>query len=307
MMSDRSMVHVDFRTISTASEADVICDLSIQMDSVIAKIKLHLDREKYLQRSLFYFGEKGSCYESDYTSIMLKVLKPADTFIDIGANIGYFSMLASSLVSESGRVISLEPEKENFNYLVRNIELNQFKNITALNIAAGNIKKEVDLFIDPLNDGGHSLSGITPETIQQIGSKEVVTSRVQMDTLDSLLATETISNIKIIKIDTEGWEFNTILGAVSVIKKYSPPFILAEVNRSGLRRAGASERYLRLLMNELGYSAYMATCLANKKLVLELIPTDCYFEPTLEHYNYNAVFARPESLYEYSTINHIFD
>lgn len=306
-MPDRNMLQADFITVPELRDADVICNISLQIGSVTARMKLHLDREKYLQRSLYHYVKKGSCWEPDYTSVMMKVLRPSDTVIDIGANIGYFSLLASSLVTESGKVISLEPEKENFNYLKRNIELNGFNNIKALNVAAGNLRKEVDLFIDPLNDGGHSLFGITPESIQQIGNREIVTSRTQMDTLDSLLDTEMISNIKIIKIDTEGWEFNTILGAVSAIRRFTPPFILAEVNRLGLRRAGASERHLRLLMAELGYSAYLASIPTNGELILKLIPDGYYLEPAVEHYNYNAVFARPESLKTYSTTFHVFN
>lgn len=306
-MHENSMIKININVLPSSGREDIRCDLSIKMDSVVASMKLHLDLKKYMQASVFDFAMKGACYEPDYTSIMLKVLKPGDTVIDIGANFGYFSLLASSLVTNSGRVISLEPEKENFKFFVRNIKLNQAFNILPLQVAAGKYKQEVELFIDPLNDGGHSLGGISPETSDQIGSTETLKSKVQMDTLDSLLNTEKVTNIKIIKIDTEGWEFDVIEGTISAIKKFSPLIILAEVNRLGLRRAGASERYLRLLMAELGYSTYVGTCLQNSKLVLELFPEHYYAEPELEHYNYNAVFARPESLNDFSACYHIFN
>ena len=291
----------------TALENDeIICHITIQLDAILAKMKLHLDKTKYLQATIINGLSQGLCYESDYTSLMMKVIQPGDTVIDIGANIGYFSLLASSLVTKSGMVISLEPESSNFSYLLRNIKLNNLTNITAYNIAAGETQKEVTLYIDPLNDGGHSLNGISPESIDLIGTGTFATSRVQMNTLDSLLASEKITAIKIIKMDTEGWEFNAIQGATSVIKRFSPPIILAEVNRSGLRRAGASEKYLRQIMAELGYSTYIATCLKNRKLVLELIPNYFFAEPELEHYNYNAVFARPEALNNFSACYHLF-
>ena len=302
-----NLLHVDMEVLASSGSDDVVCQIAIQLDSIVARMKLHLDGIKYLQASFFDFSKNGICYEPDYTSIMLKVLRPADTVIDIGANFGYFSLLASSLVTGSGKVISLEPEKENFWYLSRNIELNEASNIRAFNIAAGDCKKEVDLFIDPLNDGGHSLIGISPESKQHIGTCEVEKSKTHMDTLDSLLAIEKITNIKIIKIDTEGWEFHAIQGALSVIKRFSPPIILAEINRNGLRKAGASERYLRRLMAELGYSTYVASCLANSKIVLQLIPDSYYAEPELEHYNYNAVFARPELLTDFSTCYYLFN
>lgn len=300
------MLKIDCDVI-TSCDNDVICCISILINSVSTQMKLHLDKTKYLQRSLYYFTVHGEYYEPDYTSLMMTVLRPGDTIIDVGANIGYFSLLASSLVTESGKVFALEPENENFTFLTRNIELNRFSNIRALNIAAGDTKKEAVLFIDPLNDGGHSLGGISPESILQLGTADAATSRVRMETLDALLEVEKITHLKIIKIDTEGWEFHVLQGALSIIKRLSPPFILAEVNRSGLRRAGASERYLRRLMKELGYSTFVATCLANNKLVLELLPDTWYAEPGLEHYNYNAVFARPEALNDYSSCYHIFD
>ena len=306
-MTEKNFIEINMDVLDSSRHEDVRCDLSIKVDSIVVSMKLHLDLNKYMQASMFDFAMKGACYEPDYTSIMLKVLRPGDTVIDIGANFGYFSLLASSLVKDSGRVISLEPEKENYNFLMRNIELNQISNILPLNIAAGKFKKEVELFIDPLNDGGHSLGGISPETSEQIESTEILKSKVQMDTLDSLLNTEKVGKIKIIKIDTEGWEFDVIQGTISTIKRFSPPIILAEVNRIGLRRAGASEKYLRLLMAELGFSTYIGRCLQNSRIVLELLPDYYYAEPELEHYNYNAVFARPESLNDFSACYHIFN
>ncbi|MDR3579535.1 MAG: FkbM family methyltransferase [Oryzomonas sp.] len=298
-MADRISPQIDAEILENLGHDDVICNVSIQWDSNsrMTRMKLHLDRKKYMHRSFFVNSvQNGNCYEPDYTSIMLKVLRPGDTVIDIGANFGYFSLLASSLVTSTGRVISIEPDKENFFFLIRNIEINKMSNIKAINCAAGNLKKEIDFFLDPLNDGAHSLCGISPETIQQIGDKNTVTSKIQMDMVDSLLNSENIANIKIIKVDTEGWEFHTIEGAISVIKRFSP-IILAEVNRSGLRRSGASEKYLRLLMQELGYSTFIATYEKNtNKVYLESVPQNYYAEPELEHYNYNAVFARPESL-----------
>lgn len=306
-MAETSVLSVGLEILSSAELDDSVCNLSIDLDSVTAYMKLHLDRNRYLQRSVYEFGVNGICYEPDYSSILLKVLQPGDTFIDVGANFGYFSLMASSLVTNTGKVFSFEPEKENFRFLSRNIALNDMTNIRAFNVATGNCNEEVELFIDPLNDGAHSLSGISPESRQVIGSGDVSTSRTQMVTLDSVLENEVISKIKIIKIDTEGWEFNTILGAVSIIKRYAPPIVLAEVNRGGLRNAGTSERYLRLLMAELGYLTYTAMCLTNGKLALEHIHSDYYAEPLLEHYNYNAVFARPQALNDYATAYHIFD
>ncbi|MDD2898963.1 MAG: FkbM family methyltransferase [Desulfuromonadaceae bacterium] len=306
-MHDVNTLKVSLDLLASSSNDDVTCRISLQIDSVLSNMKLRLDRKKYMQATVYEAATRSLCYEPDYTSIMMKVLRPGDTVIDIGANFGYFSFLASSLVTELGRVIALEPENENFAYLTRNIVLNNSSNIRALNVAAGNCTIEADLFIDPLNDGGHSFSGISPETQQIIGSDEVCKSKVQMHTLDSLIEVEKITDIKIIKIDTEGWEFQVIQGAISAIKRFSPPFILAEINRNGLRKAGASERYLRRLMAELGYSTYIASCLANGTLVLQMIPLSDYAEPDLKHYNYNAVFARPEALSGFSVCYHIFN
>lgn len=305
-MNDVNMLNVSFDILASLGNDNFICNLSLQVDSVLSSMKLHLDKNKYMQATVFEAAASGLCYEPDYTSIMMKVLKPGDTVLDIGANFGYFSLLASSLVTDLGRVVALEPEKVNFAFLTRNIGLNNSSNIQAFNIAAGDCNKEAELFLDPLNDGAHSFSGISPESRHLIGLGDVCKSKVKIHTLDSLVEVEKITNIKVIKIDTEGWEFQAIQGAISTIKRFSPPFVLAEVNRNGLRKAGASERHLRLLMAELGYNTFVASCIANSTLALQMIPSSYNAEPELEHYNYNAVFARPEALSEFSTCYHIF-
>ena len=123
---------------------------------------------------------------------------PGDTFIDIGANFGYFSLVASALVGDKGHVFSFEPEAYNYNALCNNININKFKNIKAYNIALGKEERDSLLYIDRRNDGGHTLWGIRDETFDVIGEYEPDKQVVKERTLDKIIYDENITSIKII-------------------------------------------------------------------------------------------------------------
>ena len=86
------------------------------------------------------------------------LIKPGMVVLDIGANIGYYTLIAARLVENSGRVYALEPESENFSILRRNVELNNYGNIIVKQEALSNKRGKAKLYKDKLNLGGHSLS-----------------------------------------------------------------------------------------------------------------------------------------------------
>ena len=84
-------------------------------------------------RRIFLFG----VWEPEMTAYVEATLRPGGVFIDVGANIGYYSMLASRLVGPSGSVVAIEPSPTNFSELKRNIALNHALNIRAIDMAVG--------------------------------------------------------------------------------------------------------------------------------------------------------------------------
>ena len=160
-------------------------------------------------------------WEPDISKLIRENLKKWDTFVDIGGNIGYFSLLASKIVGENGKILAFEPSSKNFAELTKNIALNNFSNISAIQYAASNVATTKNLFYNPTNPGGSSLvenlhSGNESESIETI-------------VLDDFLRDE---KIDLIKMDIEWYEYFAILGMKNLLAKnhlkmifeYSPTF-----------------------------------------------------------------------------------
>jgi len=129
--------------------------------------------------------------------------------VDIGANIGVYTVLAAEKVGERGRVIAIEPEPKNYKLLLENIKLNKFQNVTPVNTALSDHQGWEKLYLSSSDSGGHSL--IFPEDRNSYTS-------VQVKTLDELLEELDIKKIDLIKIDTEGAEIPILKGAEKTLK-----------------------------------------------------------------------------------------
>jgi len=129
--------------------------------------------------------------------------------IDIGANIGVYTVLVAEKVGNIGKVIAVEPEPENYKQLLENIKLNNLQNVTPINIALTDHEGSEKLYLSASGSGGHSL--IIPE------NKNSYTS-VQVETLDKLLKELDIRKIDIMKIDTEGAEIPILKGAEKTLR-----------------------------------------------------------------------------------------
>lgn len=137
-------------------------------------------------------------------------------FVDVGANIGKYSILVGKELISKGKVIAFEPMPGNFEILRKNIRLNNLKNIIPLQIALGNKEKETEFYIDAegIGGGGHSLIKKTENKIL-----------VKVMKLDNILSDLKIKKIDLIKIDVEGAEADVLLGAIKTLKKDHPKII----------------------------------------------------------------------------------
>ncbi len=121
-----------------------------------------------------------------------------EIIIDIGGHIGLFSLYAS-LKNPDGKIISIEPHPQNFSLLKENVDNNGFTNIKILNKAVSNSNKNMELFIDSLDDSAHSIHGIGKNSIQIKGT-----------TLHQIINENQITNCNMLKMDCEGSEFEII-------------------------------------------------------------------------------------------------
>ena len=135
--------------------------------------------------------------------------KPGDLVIDAGAHIGFFTIKASKQVGQKGLVLAFEPHPDNFQLLTINIKLNRLENVIPINVALGDRKRKVKLFIrEPRATIGYSL--ITP-------SHHYI--NVQMTTLDEILSKckNLMRRNIFIKVDVEGAEYLLLKGAKNIL------------------------------------------------------------------------------------------
>src|SRR5262249_887460 len=105
-------------------------------------MKVSGDTRDFIQRFIYFFGMWEPCL----TCWILEQLAPGDVFIDVGANIGYYSLLASKLVGEFGLVVAIEPSPTIFNTLKNNLALNKARNIRLVNMAVSDRPQGLRLF-----------------------------------------------------------------------------------------------------------------------------------------------------------------
>jgi len=168
----------------------------------------------------FYYY--GFC-EANLTNFLLRFLKHSDTFVDVGAHIGFYSMLASEIVGENGKIYSFEPTPRTFKTLKENTK--KLKNVHLFNIALSNKEGRID-FSDYGPGYGAYNSG-HPNGAALLNKKPRKIT-VETKTLDSILKLENISP-NIIKLDAEGLEYKILQGMSNTLSKTNRPIITLEV------------------------------------------------------------------------------
>ncbi|MDP3883003.1 MAG: FkbM family methyltransferase [Candidatus Staskawiczbacteria bacterium] len=149
-----------------------------------------------------------STYQPIIKELVEKNLREGDTFIDIGANVGYFSAVALGRVGKTGQVHSFEPVPEYFEKLKRVADLNSRYNITINQVALGDEEKKENIYIAGRSAIGNNtfFKGLLDEPERAI-IREIVVRR-----LDDYILEKNIKNIKLVKIDVEGFEFPVLKG-----------------------------------------------------------------------------------------------
>lgn len=185
----------------------------------------------------------GSIPHPYITEIFRTVIKPGYTFVDGGANIGFYSMLAGSLLKGRGVVVSFEPDPRNIPVFEANMALNGLSEVVRLvPKALSNAEAEYDLWGDPMNTWGGGL--IRAKASQSIRTKVLST------TLDGYLAAEKIRSADVVKLDIEGAEPLALEGMQGSLD--SARLLVYEINKPGLDGLGIAPLDLIELTNARG-------------------------------------------------------
>lgn len=173
--------------------------------------RMRCDPADFIQRTVLHFG----VWEPDVSRTIERNLAAGDVFVDIGANVGYDTLLASSCVGSSGRVVAIEASPSTFALLQRNVSLNPFtSNVRAVNAAVSDRRGTTRLFeVEAANIG-------TATTLASRG--RALLTEVDAFTLEDILSPDEMRRARLIKIDVEGAEPPILDHILSRLSSYPP-------------------------------------------------------------------------------------
>lgn len=177
----------------------------------------------------------GGVYEPGTTWLLKRLIKPGMVVVDIGAHIGYFTLLAARLVGSGGRVFALEPDPRNYVLLTQNISRNGGINVTPVPKAVSNRCGETSFFM--ADDSCLSSLWNRPQSRRQV--------EVDTTTLDGFIKDSGVAQIDLVRMDTEGAEMAILQGMTGIIASTPALRMITEFNPKMLIRAGVRpEDYL---------------------------------------------------------------
>lgn len=182
--------------------------------SLLPNVKIRCHPDSYSAGAVLYCG----LYDYDEMNFLLRYLRAEDSFLDIGANIGIYTLLAASKI-HTGLIHSFEVLPKNYNRLQENIKLNQLNQVKTYEVAVSDHTGKIALNLAE----GDSMPFIT-----QTVTANTIT--VPTDTLDNLLDNQQLANLTLAKMDIEGAEILALKGAVSLLKHQRPHVWILEIN-----------------------------------------------------------------------------
>jgi len=213
------------------------------------RLSIVCDLRDLIQRQIYY-----GLYEPAETGVLASVLKAGDVFLDVGANVGYYSLLAAEIVGTTGQVHAFEPIEQNTRILETNAIRNGLRNIVVNRLAVTDGSAlTITIFLrrGVANSGWASvIPSVTRENIPLV---------VPTMSLDAYVAERGLSQVHLIKMDIEGAEAMAIKGANYLLSRPDAPAILMEVSTWQLRQNGSSVEELCGRLANLGYALQVVT------------------------------------------------
>jgi FkbM family methyltransferase len=185
-------------------------------------------------------------YEPSTRTVLCQYLKPGAVFVDLGANEGYFTVLASRLVGPRGMVIAVEPQSRLQGVIRTNLRANDCHNVRLVKAAVSSKTQRVQLELgSEMNNGATSLFRCTKYPLPK--------EEVQSVTLAELFHSVEVHQCDLMKVDIEGAEYDAFMGAQEVLKRGVIRHMAIEVHDSILARRGLSWNRTHQVLSECGY------------------------------------------------------
>lgn len=223
-----------------------------------SKMILNVNDESYAMRKTFTAYASRDVHEKATTELFKQTVKEGNTVVDLGANLGYFTLLAAKIVGDKGKVFSFEPEPKNYSYLKKNIGINNYKNVMAFQKAVSDKNGKTKLYICDYDSGHHTINRYDGIKAYSHGRKiEEKSIDIETVTLDSFLDGRADS-VNAIKIDVEGAEMLALLGMNNILKKNKDIKMIIEFFPLLIEKMGNSPReFIRKLMEDYNFSIFV--------------------------------------------------
>lgn len=193
-----------------------------------------------LSRELLIYG----IYEKGEVRVFHQLIKKGMTVLDLGANIGYFTLIAAKLVGPEGKVFAFEPDPKNFSLLQRNVELNGYDNITLVQKAVADKSGTAEFYLGS-DSWEHSLSSV---------NRKAGVIPVSVTSLDEFLPQDIA--VDFIKMDIEGAEEKALRGMERILSKGTVKAIPTEFHFDELESQGSSFREIWDELSSLSFEFY---------------------------------------------------
>jgi FkbM family methyltransferase len=190
----------------------------------------------------------NNAFENDVTQLLSTALRPGMVFFDIGANLGYYTLLASARVGRQGHVHAFEPAPAQYRHLEMNARLNQARNVTLNNCALAETAEEREFYLsEGWNHGTHSLGNAAGKT----GG-----IRISCATLDEYVHRARVARIDVMKVDVEGAEWLVFRGGERTFSLAPPRLLVFEACERHAQALGFSTVEVKKFLARRGYSIY---------------------------------------------------
>jgi FkbM family methyltransferase len=220
--------------------------VTLRLPGLSASVQMfvHGPEDKHVSQKI----SRDGVWEPYESSLVLSRLHCGGVFVDVGANIGYFTVIGASHMGEGGRVYAFEPDPKNFHLMEKNCAHNSLQSrIHAVRAGLSSEDSAGQLYLSEDNLGDHQIYASTG------GRAHVdITLYHGARYLQSQLQRDKIAKIDLIKVDTQGSEFAVMAGLMPLLQSLDPvPTLLIELTPYSLRQAGSSGRELIELLAQL--------------------------------------------------------
>ncbi len=201
--------------------------------------RMFIDKHDMIVSQVLYTKHVWDPYTS---SIFLKVLKKNDVFLDIGAHIGYYTLLGADIVEKNGQVYAFEPDEISSHLLQKNITVNNYSQVTIVKKAVSDSTGKKLFYLNRENTGDNKLIN------DGSGNDRISVATVKLDDFFPEL------KVKAIKMDIQGAEIKALRGMSKLLDNNPLCRILIEFWPEGLKKAGGSDRELLTLLSKRSYN-----------------------------------------------------